>query len=62
MTTKKIKLELVGLNSNAFMLLGAFSKQAKKEGWKEEEISQVIKEATSGDYNKLLCTLISHCE
>lgn len=62
MTTKKIKLELVGLDSNAFVLLGAFRDRAEKEGWKEEEINQVITEATSGDYNKLLRTLILHCE
>lgn len=62
MITKKVKLKLVGLDGNAFVLLEAFTNQAQKEGWSEEEIDQVITEATSGDYDKLLRTLISHCE
>lgn len=39
---KKITLDLVGLDGNAFSLLGHFRKQAKKEGWSAEEIKQVI--------------------
>ena len=57
---KKINLELLGLNGNAFSLLGAFRKQAKKEGWAEEEIKVVIDEATSGDYDHLLQILVKH--
>uniref|UniRef100_A0A6M3JKA3 Uncharacterized protein n=1 Tax=viral metagenome TaxID=1070528 RepID=A0A6M3JKA3_9ZZZZ len=58
--TKKINLELVGLDGNAFSLLGAFKKQAKREAWTGEEIKVVIDEATSGDYDHLLQTLIKH--
>jgi hypothetical protein len=61
-TTKKVKLELVGLDSNAFSLLGAFQRQARKEGWTKEEIGEVTKEAMNGDYNHLLCTLMDACE
>ena len=57
---KKITLKLVGLNGNAFVLLGAFSRQAKKEGWSKEEIDGVLKEAQSGDYNNLLRTLVEY--
>jgi hypothetical protein len=60
MPAKKVKLKLVGLDGNAFNLLGAFSRQAKKEGWSKEEISVVIEKATSGDYDKLLQTLIEY--
>jgi len=62
MTDKKVNLELVGLDGNAFSLLGAFKKQARKEGWSEEEIMGVINEAMSGDYNHLLQTLMAHTE
>ena len=62
MTTKKIKLELVGLDRNAFILMGAFSRQARREGWTKEEIEGVLKECRSGDYDNLLCTLMDHCE
>ena len=59
---KKINLELVGLDGNAFFLMGAFQKQAKRESWTEEEIDFVMKEAQSGDYNHLLSTLMVYCE
>ena len=59
---KTLSLELEGLNGNAFALLGAFQKQARREGWTAEEIKTVIDEARSGDYNYLLQTLMRHCE
>jgi len=60
--TKKVKLKLVGLDGNAFSLMGHFSKQARKEGWTRDEIDLVIAEAMSGDYDHLLCTLMEHCK
>ena len=59
---KKIKLELVGLNGNAFSLMGAFTKQARKEGWTPEEIKEVMDECQKGAYDHLLRTLMEHCE
>jgi hypothetical protein len=58
---KKLNLSLVGLDGNAFSLMGAFRKQAKKEGWSEKEINKVLDEATSGDYSNLVCTLNDYC-
>lgn len=55
---KKVKLKLVGLDGNAFSLIGAFSKQARREKWTEEEIGTVLNECRSGDYNHLLKTLM----
>lgn len=60
--TKKIQLNLAGLDGNAFSLLGAFRNQARKEHWTKEEIEEVIREAMSGDYNHLLVTLSAHCK
>lgn len=59
---KKVKLELVGLDGNAFSLMGAFQRQARREKWTQEEISAVLDDAQSGDYNHLLCVLMNHCE
>ncbi len=59
---KKVSLTLVGLDGNAFSLLGAFSKQARREGWQKEEVDSVVNEAMSGDYNNLLRVLSSHCD
>lgn len=62
MTEKKIKLNLIGLDGNAFSLMGAFQRQARREGWNDDEIKNVIDEAKKGDYSHLLMTLDSHCE
>ena len=59
---KKITLSLVGLDGNAFFLMRAFQRQARKEGWRQEEINAVIKEAMSSDHNHLLAVLDCHCE
>ena len=58
---KTVNLQLVGLDGNAFCLMGAFQKQAKKENWTKEEIDIVLKECKSGDYDNLLCVLMDHC-
>ena len=59
---KKVKLRLLGLDGNAFAIMGAFQKQAKKEGWTAMEIKAVMDEAKSGDYSHLLGTIMEHCE
>ena len=59
---KKLTLELVGVDGNAFSIMGAFRRQALKEGWTEEEIERVLTEAKSKDYDHLLNTIMAHCE
>lgn len=55
---KKVSLNLEGLDGNAYALMGAFRRQARKEGWTPEEISAVLDECHKGDYDHLLQTLI----
>lgn len=55
---KKLNLNLIGQDGNAYALLAHFKRQAKRAGWTTEAIEKTIKEATSGDYNHLLSTLI----
>ena len=59
---KKVNLDLVGLDGNAFILMGSFKRQAKREDWTDEEIETVLTECKSGDYNHLLNTLMGFCE
>lgn len=59
---KTVKMKLVGLDGNAFSLLGAFAREARRQGWKQSEIDSVRKEATCGDYNHLLRTLMEFTE
>jgi len=57
-----VKLNLVGLDGNAFNLLGHFRRAAQREGWTKDEIDAVLREATRADYDHLLRTLIEHTE
>jgi hypothetical protein len=59
---KKVTLTLVGLDGNAFSLMGAFSRAARQQGWSKNEIDIVLNECMKGDYNHLLTTLIYHTE
>lgn len=59
---KTVNLDLVGVDANAFMIMGVFGRQAKREGWKQSEIDAVLNEAKSKDYNHLLATIMNHCE
>ncbi|MCA0349561.1 MAG: hypothetical protein LCH35_09915 [Bacteroidetes bacterium] len=59
---KTVNLELVGVSGNAFAILGVFSRQARREGWTQEEIDLVLEEAKSGDYDHLLSTIMTYCE
>lgn len=59
---KFVDLELVGLDGNAFNLLGAFQRAAKREGWSDGDINMVLNEARSSGYNHLIETLANHCD
>lgn len=61
-TNKKVKMQLVGLDSNAYAIMAAFIRAARKQGWTHEESKAVIDEATSSDYNHLLATIANHVE
>ena len=56
---KKLNLNLEGKDGNAFMLLGYFTREAKKAGWSNEEIKKVMDKATNSDYDNLLQILMS---
>jgi hypothetical protein len=58
----KVVLDLVGIDGNAFSVLGAFKRAAKNQGWTREEIDSVQKEAMAGDYNHLLATILKYTE
>jgi len=49
-----IEVELVGKNGNAFAIIAACRKQAKRSGLSQEDIEQFTEEATSGDYDHVL--------
>jgi hypothetical protein len=57
---KKVEMELVGMDGNAFAIMGNFQRAARRAGWDKDEIDAVLKEARSGDYNHLLATIMNH--
>ena len=60
--TKKVKLQLVGLDGNAYSVMGAFKRAARRQGWTDPEIKAVLDEAMSGDYDHLLATILKHTD
>lgn len=59
---KKVQMDLVGLDGNAFILMGTFQVKARRQGWSKQEVDIVLNECRSRDYNHLLCTLMAHTE
>lgn len=57
---KKVVLELVGLNGNAWSLMGAFSAAARRQGWTAEEIKVVMDDCRSSNYDHLLQVLVAN--
>lgn len=56
-----INLDLTQIDGNAFALIGAFRRQAKREDWPQEKINSISIEAMSKDYDHLLQTLTKYC-
>jgi hypothetical protein len=59
---KKAKCRLVGVDGNAYSVMGHFSRCARQSGWTNEEIDLVMKEAMSSNYEHLLATIAAHCD
>lgn len=56
----KVPGSLIGIDGNAFAILGYFRSQAMKEGVCYEAIMEIIEHAQSRDYNHLIATINSH--
>ena len=50
-------MQLVGLDGNAFVIMGTWRSNALRQGWSQEEVRAVLEEAQSGDYDHLLATI-----
>lgn len=59
---KKPEIELVGVEGNAFSVIGLAVDALKEEGNDAEVIDAYKSEAMSGDYNHLLQTTMTYCE
>lgn len=53
-----VEVDLIGEDGDAFSILGRVRRAMRKGGVSEEEIKKFHDEATSGDYNHLLQTVM----
>ena len=58
---KTVNLDLTTIDSNIFAIFGAFSRQARREKWTQQEIDAVLEEAKSGDYDHAIATISEYC-
>ncbi len=54
-----VSVQLVGEDGNAYSILGRVSEALRGAHVPKEEIAKFQKEATSGDYNNLLATVMA---
>jgi hypothetical protein len=54
------KLRLVGKDGNAFAILGRAHQAARRAGMPEDEWKKIQAEATSGNYDHLLVTMLKY--
>lgn len=57
-----MKYNLVGVDGNAFVVMGYTAKALRREGFSKEEVDQMYKEAQSGDYNNLLMVCMEYID
>ena len=53
-------LAMVGEDGNAYAILGRAQRVARQAGWPQETIKAVMDEAMAGDYDHLLCTMMTY--
>ena len=54
----EITVNILGVNGNAFNILGIYTSKMRKHKLPKSEIDAFFKEATSGNYDDLLCTVM----
>jgi len=58
---RKPRVKLIGEDGNAFLILGKVSRALKKAGM-HKEAKEFLKEATSGDFDHLLATVMKYVD
>ena len=54
----EVALDFDRVEGNAYALLGAFRKAARRQGYPQADIDRVVSEAKSGDYEHLVSVLM----
>jgi hypothetical protein len=53
-------VQLTGTDGNAFAIMAACRRSARKAGWSNERIENVFSKMTEGDYDNLLQVVMDH--
>lgn len=53
---------LVGVDGNAYAVMGYTQRAMRHAGYSKDEIHQMIEEAESSDYNNLLCVCMEYID
>ena len=56
------KYNLVGIDGNAYSIMGYVIDAMKEEGFSKAERDEYLRDAMSSDYNHLLCVSIDYVE
>ena len=56
------EVQLTGRDGNAFAVMGAVKEAMKEAGWDREEITEVMDDMMSGDYDHLIRVACDVCE
>jgi len=59
---KRPVVRLVGEDGNAFAILGRVRRAMRQAGWPHEKVQEFLREATAGDYDHLLATVVGYCD
>lgn len=54
-----ITVKIIGANGNAFCILGICTREMRRHKLSQSEIDSFMSEATSGNYDNLLCTVMN---
>jgi hypothetical protein len=61
-TRPRPRVELIGTDGNAFAVLGRVLRALREAGWSQPEIDAFKTEATAGDYDHLLPTVMKYVD
>ena len=59
---KKAQIKLSGVDGNAFIVLGKFKRALQDFGHSSDKITEIINDATSGDYDHVLRVVFKWCD
>ena len=59
---KKAKMSLVGIDGNAFAIMGAVIRGLQRAGNSKAVIDEYKKKAMSGDYDNLICVSMDYID